>query len=222
MRVELSLVAGLDAPLDPRGPPVAWCAADQAVAPRFTEPFAIDPGGLWFEGEVVPSFGVWNGIAAARRARLVAQFRLTRWRGASDFMLELLPEDDALRIAVARLAGVRTLGEAGLRITGALRQGNLLSWSWPGRGPKRERLGLRDCVRVPLVRAVGQSGAARLSIDLGTGGEEEPVPAAITEGRADAYRQKVLIDEPFFLWVGERRTLAAHVVARIARLTPGA
>lgn len=217
MPVELSLLPALDAPLHPRGPAAAWCAGGGEVAPRFAEPFAMDPGGLWFDGAEVPCFGVWNGIGAARRARMVAQLRLTRLREANDCALELLSEDVERRIVAARMARARTLGDASLRIAEVLRRGRGLPWSWLGRGPRREGLGEKDCVRVPVIRAFGQSGDVRLSIELGTDGRDEPVPAEITEGRADVYERRVLFEEPFFFWVGDRRTLAPSVVAWIVR-----
>ncbi len=212
--MDLVLVDRPDTPLDPRGPSLAWCGENGQVAPRFAAPFPQDPRGAWFDGVAVPCFGIWNGLDPARRVRLAGQVRVLRYRDTGDCVVELLPEPGIARLAVARVDGATTLSEAGARVGRALRRGRGVL----GRLLGRERLRARDGLRIPVVEASGRSGDRTLSIRLGADGPVDPVPAAITEGRADVYERNLVFGGPFVVWCGSPHSLAPAVIAWIARL----
>ncbi|MBN1337641.1 MAG: hypothetical protein JXB39_16940 [Deltaproteobacteria bacterium] len=211
--MDLVLVNRPDTPLDLQGSSVAWCGEDVRVDPRFAVPFPRDPRGAWFDGAVVPCFGIWNGLDPTRRARLAAQVRVLRYRDAGDCVVELLPEPGTARLAIARVDGATTLSEAGARVARALRHGQGVL----GRLLGRERLRPTDGLRIPVVEASGRSADRTLSIRLGVDGPLDPVPAAVTEGRADVYEQNLVYGGPFVVWSGDRRSLAPTAIAWIAR-----
>ena len=214
MTVELALVASMDVALEPRNRSIAFCARTLEVAPRFAEPFPVDPARLWFDGVVVPCFGIWGGLESGQRARLAAQVRVLRLRGADDFVAELLPANPGQRIVVARTTNAATLAEANAFVVRALRRrGGTLS-RWLG----RDRLAAWGGVRIPVLQALVEPGSTRLAIELGADGPEQPVPEWVVLGRGDLYSPYVLCNGPFVLWVGERGSLEPQLVAWIGRL----
>lgn len=211
MPVDLVLVSSMDGILEP-GPGVAYCTLSCSVVPRFAEPFPIDRTRLVFDGAPVPCFGVWHGLAPDQRARLAAELRLLRVRSPADFVVELLSVEAGRRIVIARIPGAITLAAASATIERALRSpGGAI-----GRLLGRDRLGPLDGVRLPVVQATATDGARTVEVDIGSGGPEQPVPASITLGRGDAYRRSIECNGPFYLWVGDSRSLQPQLVARIA------
>jgi hypothetical protein len=211
--IELLAVESLEAPAFTDGPGLVFCPEAGGIEPRFPEPFPVDPSRLLFGETVVPCFGIWNGLDPGRRARLAGQVRLPRWRGADDFVLELLLPAADVRLAVARVPGAGTLADASARIARELKSGHARIRRWL----RRDRLHGQDGLRLPVVRARAGTGGFRITVVLGADGPEEPVPERILLGRADAYRRCVECGGPFFLWAGDRRSLSPRLVAHILR-----
>ena len=214
MTVELTLVASMDVALEPRSRSIAFCPRTCEVAPRFAEPFPVDPARLMFDDTVVPCFGMWHGLESGQRARLAAQVRVLRYGGVDDFMVELLHQNPGQRIVVARIPEAATLAEASAMVVRALRNRAAALRRRLG----RDRLAALGGVRIPVLQALVELGSTRLAIELGTGGPEQPVPEWVILGRADGYAPFILCNGSFVLWVGEPGSLVPRLVAWIGRL----
>ncbi|RLB59974.1 MAG: hypothetical protein DRI34_00175 [Deltaproteobacteria bacterium] len=202
----------LEVPLEPRVC-CAWASARTELAPGWQELFPVRKLGVVFAGETLPCFGIWKDTRGAR-SRVAGLLRAWRHRGPGDFVVELPRQglDPPLRLAVARLDGVATLGKASESIASIMRRRGGFWWRLRG----RHLLGPTDVLKVPLLEASGPGRNPLVVIRLGPSGGDYERPTELALGRGETYRRYFVCDAPFFLWLGEPRSRRPRLIARFA------